>query len=184
MFIGRQRELQALTQRYVRDGFEFPVIYGRRRVGKTRLLQEFMQGKPAVYFMATEQDERAQLRSFSTAIRAYAAEAQEHNIVGDFGSWEALFDCVTKLAEQQRLILAIDEFPYPTSASISAACSRTWLCSTCSGPSPHGRYPSSTRSTDAGGGAIPRASGRRKSTSCARTPRTSSAASANGRTSQ
>ena len=34
MFIGRERELEALSKLYVSDKFEFVVIYGRRRVGK------------------------------------------------------------------------------------------------------------------------------------------------------
>ena len=37
-FIGRQSELQTLEQEYRRDG-GFVVIYGRRRVGKTRLIK-------------------------------------------------------------------------------------------------------------------------------------------------
>ena len=47
-FIGRQSELQTLEQEYRRDG-GFVVIYGRRRVGKTRLIKEFIKDKPAVY---------------------------------------------------------------------------------------------------------------------------------------
>ena len=41
-FIGRQSELQTLEQEYHRDG-GFVVIYGRRRVGKTRLIKEFIK---------------------------------------------------------------------------------------------------------------------------------------------
>ena len=39
-FIGRQSELRTLEQEYRRDG-GFVVIYGRQRVGKTRLIKEF-----------------------------------------------------------------------------------------------------------------------------------------------
>ena len=49
-FIGRQSELRTLEQEYRRDG-GFVVIYGRRRVGKTRLIKEFIKDKPAVYFL-------------------------------------------------------------------------------------------------------------------------------------
>ena len=38
MFIGRERELAALNKLYESDKFEFVVIYGRRRVGKTALM--------------------------------------------------------------------------------------------------------------------------------------------------
>ena len=43
-FIGRQSELRTLEQEYRRDG-GFVVIYGRRRVGKTRLIKEFIKDK-------------------------------------------------------------------------------------------------------------------------------------------
>ena len=43
-FIGRQSELQTLEQEYHREG-GFVVIYGRRRVGKTRLIKEFIKDK-------------------------------------------------------------------------------------------------------------------------------------------
>lgn len=40
MFIGHQAELKRLEELYCSDGFEFLVMYGRRRVGKTSLLKE------------------------------------------------------------------------------------------------------------------------------------------------
>ena len=42
MFIGRERELKALNGMYASGSFEFAVIYGRRRVGKTALINEFI----------------------------------------------------------------------------------------------------------------------------------------------
>ena len=45
MFVGRDKELQYLNKLYISDRFEFPVIYGRRRVGKTALINEFTKGK-------------------------------------------------------------------------------------------------------------------------------------------
>ena len=51
MFIGRERELTALNKLYASDKFEFAVIYGRRRVGKTALINEFVRDKKAIYFI-------------------------------------------------------------------------------------------------------------------------------------
>ena len=45
MFIGRENELQLLEDLYTSSKFEFLVLYGRRRVGKTSLLQEFSKEK-------------------------------------------------------------------------------------------------------------------------------------------
>ena len=54
MFIGRDRELKTLCNLYASDKFEFAVIYGRRRVGKTELIKQFIDEKRAIYFMGIE----------------------------------------------------------------------------------------------------------------------------------
>lgn len=51
MFIGRESELALLNNLYTSDKFEFVVMYGRRRVGKTALISEFIKDKKAIYFM-------------------------------------------------------------------------------------------------------------------------------------
>ena len=53
-FIGRKSELSKLDAEYNRDS-SFVVIYGRRRVGKTTLIKEFLKEKTAFYFLATEE---------------------------------------------------------------------------------------------------------------------------------
>ncbi|MFR0902696.1 MAG: ATP-binding protein [Anaerovoracaceae bacterium] len=50
MFIGRENELDTLNRLYHSDKFEFAVIYGRRRVGKTALINEFAKDKDTLYF--------------------------------------------------------------------------------------------------------------------------------------
>lgn len=50
MFIGRTRELAALDRLYQSDRFEFAVIYGRRRVGKTTLINQFINDKKSHLF--------------------------------------------------------------------------------------------------------------------------------------
>ena len=50
-FIGREKELATLNGLYNSDKFEFAVIYGRRRVGKTALISHFIQDKKAIYFI-------------------------------------------------------------------------------------------------------------------------------------
>ena len=55
MFIGRKRELEILEKRYASRQFEFIAVYGRRRVGKTTLINEFCRGKKAVSFLSTRE---------------------------------------------------------------------------------------------------------------------------------
>ena len=57
MFIGREQELAELNRLYQTDRFQFPVIYGRRRVGKTALINEFIKEKEAIYFTGVETNE-------------------------------------------------------------------------------------------------------------------------------
>ena len=69
MFIGRVSEMNELEQRWQRGQFEFGVVYGTRRIGKTTLLQEFVKGKNAFYFQARKADEKDNLNAFSREFR-------------------------------------------------------------------------------------------------------------------
>ena len=71
MFIGRERELTVLNTLYESDRFEFAVIYGRRRVGKTALISRFIEDKNAIYFMGVESNARQNLENFSRSILSY-----------------------------------------------------------------------------------------------------------------
>ena len=74
MFIGRGRELTLLNQLYQKDTFQFPVIYGRRRVGKTALISEFVKGKDTIFFTGVESNERQNLENFSKSIMNFISE--------------------------------------------------------------------------------------------------------------
>ena len=65
MFIGRERELISLNKLYTSDRFEFVVIYGRRRVGKTALINQFIWEKRAIYFMGVESNAKQNLENLS-----------------------------------------------------------------------------------------------------------------------
>ena len=54
MFIGRKEELAGLNERYNSGKFECAVIWGRRRVGKTELINEFVKDKKNIFFTAAE----------------------------------------------------------------------------------------------------------------------------------
>ena len=54
MFVGRQKELKVLNDRYQSEQFEMVVIYGRRRIGKTALINRFIENKKALYFVGVE----------------------------------------------------------------------------------------------------------------------------------
>lgn len=118
MFIGRERELNSLEKLYASDKFEFAVIYGRRRVGKTALINHFIRNKKAIYFMGVESNDKQNLENFSKNILEYGVGIQADTA---FLSFQAALEYVFQLAEKERLILAIDEYPYVARSSRSLA---------------------------------------------------------------
>lgn len=118
MFIGREKELKTLDRLYQSDQFEFVVIYGRRRVGKTALINHFIDDKQAIYFMGVESNEKQNLENFSKSIIEFSSGIQAET---SFSSYQAALEYVFKLAEKERVILAIDEYPYVARSSKSLA---------------------------------------------------------------
>ena len=118
MFFGRARELAALDRLYRSDRFEFVVLYGRRRVGKTALINRFIDGKRAIYFMGVESNAKQNLENLSRCIIEYASGIHAET---SFASFQAALEAVFRLSETERLILAIDEYPYVARASKSLA---------------------------------------------------------------
>ncbi|GFH92507.1 hypothetical protein IMSAGC002_03778 [Lachnospiraceae bacterium] len=118
MFIGRERELNSLEKLYASDKFEFAVIYGKRRVGKTALINHFIRNKKAIYFMGVESNDKQNLENFSKNILEYGVGIQADTA---FLSFQAALEYVFQLAEKERLILAIDEYPYVARSSRSLA---------------------------------------------------------------
>ena len=119
MFIGRERELVSLNQLYQSDKFEFVVLYGRRRVGKTALITHFIDNKRAIYFMGVESNAKQNLENFSTGIFEYISGIKEAET--SFASFQAALETVFQLSLDKRIILAIDEYPYVARASKSLA---------------------------------------------------------------
>lgn len=118
MFIGREKELKTLNNLYTSDKFEFAVIYGRRRVGKTALINEFIGDKKSIYFMGVESNAKQNLENFSKSIIEYNS-----GIVVDtsFQSFQAALEYVFELSKNERIILVIDEYPYVARSSKSLA---------------------------------------------------------------
>lgn len=119
MFIGREKELKSLESLYNSEKFEFAVIYGRRRVGKTALITEFIKDKKAVYFMGVESNAKQNLENFSQSIFDSTLEKGLEGSV--FTSFQTALEYVFKQAQDERLVLVIDEYPYVARSSKSLA---------------------------------------------------------------
>ncbi|UCC52471.1 MAG: ATP-binding protein, partial [Anaerolineaceae bacterium] len=117
-FVGRQRELQTLESFYQSPDAGLLILYGRRRIGKTRLISHFLERydeKAGFYWVATSHGEAYQLRDFSQAILRFDPRMTGPP-AGDyaFGGWEdalAHLADVVELEERPQLIV-LDEFTY------------------------------------------------------------------------
>ncbi len=108
MFVGRKHELEGLESLYSDGKFQMVVIYGRRRVGKTSLIQEFGKDKDFLYFTALDQSDKDNLADFSRKIWDFFDIAG----AGTFESWSAAFDYLAGQAATRRFVLVFDELPY------------------------------------------------------------------------
>ncbi len=111
-FRGRVAELNALDKKYKQGGFIMTVLYGRRRVGKTELINKFIQEHDckSISFTSVEREEPELLSMMTETVLSSLAPDMVGNI--SFNSFEKLFDYVGKQAEKERLIFFIDEYPY------------------------------------------------------------------------
>lgn len=108
-FIGRKEELSKLEAEYKRDG-GFVVIYGRRRVGKTTLIKEFLKRKNSFYFLATEELESQSMKRLAGVI----ARSTKNPLLqkAAFSDWMDLFQLIVEYKPDEKKVLVIDEFPY------------------------------------------------------------------------
>lgn len=118
MFIGRKKELEQLERLYNSDKFEFAVIYGRRRVGKTAIINEFVKDKQAICFTGVETNAKQNLENFSKCILEFGTDIKADL---SFSSFQNALEYVFGLSQNKRIVLCIDEYPYVARASKSLA---------------------------------------------------------------
>src|SRR5574344_1323653 len=106
MFIGREEELALLNKKYQSGHFEFGIIYGTRRIGKTTLINEFIKDKDAIYFQAKEVAVKDNRRAFSRAINEKMSLPLDYV----YPDWEAVFAAILSFFKGKRGILVIDEY--------------------------------------------------------------------------
>lgn len=108
-FIGRTSELATLNAELERSS-GFVVIYGRRRVGKTTLIKEFIKDKRAFYFLATTESEAQSMKRFAGALSRTTKNPMLSKVT--FTDWLDLFQVVADDHPDEKKVLVIDEFPY------------------------------------------------------------------------
>jgi AAA+ ATPase superfamily predicted ATPase len=109
-FLNRERELAFLNTQYNKNSSSLVIIYGRRRIGKTALIKNFIKNKPALYFLAAEEMETQNI----SALKNLMLEFTGNPLLGkDFNfTWDDLFEVFKDFNKNERKILVIDEFQY------------------------------------------------------------------------
>jgi AAA+ ATPase superfamily predicted ATPase len=109
VFVGREREMEAMNKLYLQRKFQMVVLYGRRRVGKTTLISKFIEGKPAIFYTAQEANDTINLAIFSKKVYRFFEIPET---TGPFTDWNSAFEFLAEKAKVQQFVLAFDEFPY------------------------------------------------------------------------
>jgi len=114
--IGRLSELNVLNNLYQKNNFEFLVLYGRRRVGKTTLLQEFASDKELIFFASQEKNDSLNLYDFSKMVQRFFTGS----FIAPFTNWPDAFAYISRQSTVgKRIVLIIDEFPFLAKANPS-----------------------------------------------------------------
>ncbi|MGB4613415.1 MAG: ATP-binding protein [Erysipelotrichaceae bacterium] len=106
IFIAREKELDILNKKINSNKFEFGILYGQKRVGKTRLLLEIFKNYNSIYNLCNEMGLEYNLKQLSDVVAKYINESFT------FDSFDLLFDYLVKKSKTQKIIVIIDEFTY------------------------------------------------------------------------
>jgi len=116
ILIGREDELKQLDSLYSSDKAEFLAIYGRRRVGKSFLIQQFYTKKNSVNFHVTGLKDGTlaeQIELFTRVIGKTFYEGVELKVKSNWLEvFEQLTDAINKTAKNKKIILFFDELPW------------------------------------------------------------------------
>ena len=105
MFIGRESELKTLNEHYAKNEFSCIPIYGRRRIGKSELIKEFIKDKKAILFLAKKGTHKENLEELSLVIYNNPNSAIFNKLDNALGK-------IHEMAQKEKLIFVIDEYPY------------------------------------------------------------------------
>ncbi len=108
-FVDRRRELDFLEKNYTEKKSSLIIIYGRRRIGKTELIKEFIKNKPHIYFLADNRGDYQNLKEMQHFMGDFLRDTLFAK--ADIHEWTELFQEFSKKVED-KIVIVIDEFPY------------------------------------------------------------------------
>lgn len=125
-FIDRIEEMNILEKEYKKKSASFVVVYGRRRVGKTTLLTEFLKNKHALYFLATQESENANMKLFQEKVADFTENELLKEVRVD--RWDTIFKAIIAKKWDEKPVIVIDEFQYlgKVNAAFPSVFQRIW----------------------------------------------------------
>ncbi len=109
-FVNRAKELEALEKQYAADRSALVIVYGRRRVGKTALITEFLKRHSnSLYFLATEESEMQNLNYFKVQVAEFTGNELLKSAAVD---WLTVFKTLIGYKTETKKIIVLDEFQY------------------------------------------------------------------------
>lgn len=109
-FVDREAEMETLQSEYQRRGSALVVLYGRRRVGKTTLISQFIRDKKALFFLASEESEVQNRLAFKDKAAEFINSDLLRN--ADVKSWDVIFRAIIETPFESKPVIVIDEFQY------------------------------------------------------------------------
>jgi AAA+ ATPase superfamily predicted ATPase len=112
-FVNRVDELAALQAWWERPNARPALVWGRRRVGKTALLQHFAAATnaPVVFHTGTGETAAAEIATLSRQIAAVLPDRMRDLATQPYGTWRDILDHLARAARDSRVLLVLDEFP-------------------------------------------------------------------------
>lgn len=109
-FINRTQEFKTLEEQYNTPSSSLVILYGRRRVGKTALVTEFLKKHTdTIYYLATEESEALNLKAFREQVAEYTANELLKSASVD---WNTVFKIICEYKTSTKKIIVIDEFQH------------------------------------------------------------------------
>jgi AAA+ ATPase superfamily predicted ATPase len=109
-FINREGELKQLGAWWKSPGAGMGIVWGRRRVGKTALLQHFAADLPTVFHTGAGRPAPTELAALSRAAAPVLGGGRDLG-ARPFTDWEDALETLALEARNRRILLVLDELP-------------------------------------------------------------------------
>lgn len=125
-FIDREEERALLEREWQGAEGRLVILYGRRRIGKTRLIDEFIRDKPGILYIAEDASPHIQIDRLKTRCAEYFGDTFLSGL--EIKTWDQLFTYLAQKPLDKRTYLVIDEFTYliKNDPSILSALQKAW----------------------------------------------------------